>query len=62
MESLPFNDEPEIFGMHENANIAFQVRHESYPHVDQHVYVCVHNNTIVSTHYQDHNFFIAFRS
>ena len=26
MESLPFNDEPEIFGMHENANIAFQVR------------------------------------
>lgn len=26
VESLPFNDEPEIFGMHENANIAFQVR------------------------------------
>ena len=25
VESLPFNDEPEIFGMHENANIAFQV-------------------------------------
>lgn len=25
IESLPFNDEPEIFGMHENANIAFQV-------------------------------------
>ena len=25
VESLPFSDEPEIFGMHENANIAFQV-------------------------------------
>ena len=25
IESLPYNDEPEIFGMHENANIAFQV-------------------------------------
>ena len=25
IESLPFSDEPEIFGMHENANIAFQV-------------------------------------
>lgn len=24
IESLPYNDEPEIFGMHENANIAFQ--------------------------------------
>ena len=30
VESLPFNDEPEIFGMHENANIAFQVRYEWY--------------------------------
>ncbi|CAI8029533.1 Dynein heavy chain 6, axonemal [Geodia barretti] len=26
IESLPFNDEPEIFGMHENANIAFQTQ------------------------------------
>jgi len=25
VESLPFSDEPEIFGMHDNANIAFQV-------------------------------------
>lgn len=26
IEQLPFSDEPEIFGMHENANIAFQVK------------------------------------
>ena len=25
-EKLPHNDEPEIFGVHENANLAFQVR------------------------------------
>ena len=25
IEKLPFSDEPEIFGMHDNANIAFQV-------------------------------------
>lgn len=25
IEGLPLIDEPEIFGMHENANIAFQV-------------------------------------
>jgi len=25
-ESLPLIDEPEIFGLHENANIAFQVK------------------------------------
>jgi len=27
IESLPLIDEPEIFGMHENANISFQVTH-----------------------------------
>ena len=27
IDSLPTNDEPEIFGMHDNANIAFQVGH-----------------------------------
>jgi len=26
VESLPFSDEPEIFGMHDNANIAFQTQ------------------------------------
>lgn len=26
IDSLPIADEPEIFGMHNNANIAFQVR------------------------------------
>ena len=26
IDGLPLIDEPEIFGMHENANIAFQVR------------------------------------
>ena len=30
IESLPFSDEPEIFGMHENANIAFQVQVEFF--------------------------------
>ena len=29
IDSLPIIDEPEIFGMHENANIAFQVQHTS---------------------------------
>ena len=28
IENLPLSDDPEIFGMHENANIAFQVRLE----------------------------------
>lgn len=27
IEDLPLIEEPEIFGMHENANIAFQVCH-----------------------------------
>jgi len=26
IENLPLNDEPEIFGMHENANLAFQIQ------------------------------------
>jgi len=26
VDSLPMNDEPEIFGMHENANLAFQIQ------------------------------------
>jgi len=30
IDSLPIADEPEIFGMHNNANIAFQVRHFVY--------------------------------
>ena len=25
VEQLPYSDDPEIFGMHDNANIAFQV-------------------------------------
>lgn len=25
IETLPYNDDPEVFGMHENANLAFQV-------------------------------------
>ena len=25
IEELPYNDEPEIFGMHQNANLFFQV-------------------------------------
>ena len=27
IEQLPYNDEPEIFGMHDNANLFFQVRY-----------------------------------
>ena len=30
IEILPIVDEPEIFGMHENANIAFQVRIQKF--------------------------------
>ena len=30
IDSLPMNDEPEIFGMHENANLAFQVWFSSF--------------------------------
>ena len=33
IDSLPIADEPEIFGMHNNANIAFQVRTTVYLHV-----------------------------
>ena len=33
IETLPIVDEPEIFGMHENANIAFQVNEKTYPHL-----------------------------
>lgn len=29
IETLPIVDEPEIFGMHENANIAFQVTYHN---------------------------------
>lgn len=29
IDGLPLIDEPEIFGLHENANIAFQVWHPS---------------------------------
>lgn len=29
IESLPIIDDPEVFGMHENANLAFQVRNNS---------------------------------
>ena len=25
IDKLPYNDDPEVFGMHENANLAFQV-------------------------------------
>ena len=30
IETLPLIDAPEIFGMHDNANIAFQVRRALY--------------------------------
>ena len=33
IDSLPIADEPEIFGMHNNANIAFQVRPTVHLHV-----------------------------
>ena len=26
IDALPYDDDPEVFGMHENANIAFQVQ------------------------------------
>lgn len=29
IESLPIIDDPEVFGMHENANLAFQVRNDN---------------------------------
>lgn len=29
IESLPIIDDPEVFGMHENANLAFQVRRDN---------------------------------
>lgn len=29
IESLPIIDDPEVFGMHENANLAFQVRSDN---------------------------------
>lgn len=34
IENLPYSDEPEVFGMHENANIAFQVL--KYPSIVLH--------------------------
>ena len=44
VENLPFNDDPEIFGMHENANIAFQVGMGGYRGGTEfnnvHTYVC----------------------
>ena len=27
IENLPYNDDPEVFGMHDNANLAFQVHY-----------------------------------
>lgn len=30
IDKLPIVEEPEIFGMHENANIAYQVRHRPF--------------------------------
>ena len=40
IDSLPIADEPEIFGMHNNANIAFQVRK----------YDCICEMTIIICH------------
>ena len=45
IESLPIIDEPEIFGMHENANLAFQVRPPfslSLPSLQPHPNTLVH--------------------
>lgn len=39
INKLPIIDEPEIFGMHENANISFEVK--VYKHIhSKHFYVC----------------------
>uniref|UniRef100_A0A8P4KSK9 AAA+ ATPase domain-containing protein n=1 Tax=Dicentrarchus labrax TaxID=13489 RepID=A0A8P4KSK9_DICLA len=36
IESLPILDDPEVFGMHENANLAFQVRNSSNMFLKEH--------------------------
>jgi len=45
IENLPIIDDPEIFGMHQNANITFQVRNQNHKDLDFYaVLICLKIN------------------